>query len=142
MKSKIGIIKSENFNPENYSEVVRGAFTEVTYEDITYMQLHAFEHYFNEHFDKIFDTQEAYEKWLKFGGIEAWHDESQSIQIVLTLEQNTDLVTNVPEIAMYRKQNNIIVHRDEKFVYSYVNWLLEEHESLLLSYGAVINRVE
>jgi hypothetical protein len=134
MKTKIGIIKSENFTPENYSEVVRNSFTELN----GYMKLTAFEHYFNEHFDKIFDTDSDFQRWLKFGDIEIWHEEDKTIQIVLTLEQNTDLVTNVPEIAMYRKEHDIKVYREGNFVFSYVNWLLTEHRTLLESYGANI----
>lgn len=138
MKAKTGIIKAVNFNPENYSEVVRNSFTDLLHDGIEYKQLSAMEHYFNEHFEQVFDDQEAFEKWLKFGNIDIWHEEDKSIQIALTLEQNTDLAIDVPEIAMYRKEHNISSYREGNVIYSYVNWLLDEHRALLTRYGANI----
>ena len=59
MVNKIGIIKTENFNPENYSAVVRESFTEHK----GYKVLNAMEHYFNEHFEIVFDNDEDFETW-------------------------------------------------------------------------------
>lgn len=64
---KIGVIKSDNFNPENYSEVVRNSFKEVIQSGINYKVLTAFDHYFNEYFDLIFESNEGYQKWLESG---------------------------------------------------------------------------
>lgn len=64
MNAKIGIIQTSNFNPENYSEVVREYFTDEVYNDVEYKQLFAFEHYLNEHFDHVFDTFEDLNNWL------------------------------------------------------------------------------
>lgn len=65
MKAKIGIIKTVNFNPENYSEVVRNSFTDSLHDGVEYKQLSAMEHYFNEHFEQVFDTFEQLEEWLQ-----------------------------------------------------------------------------
>ena len=67
IKAKTGIIKAINFNPENYSEVVRNSFTDVIQGGEDYKVLTAFEHYFNEHFDHVFDTAEGYQEWLENG---------------------------------------------------------------------------
>ena len=67
MKAKIGIIKAVNFNPENYSEVVRDSFVDVIQGGENYKVLTAFEHYFNENFDHVFDTAEGYQAWLEKG---------------------------------------------------------------------------
>ena len=67
MKAKIGIIKAVNFNPENYSEVVRNSFTNLLHDGVEYKQLSAMEHYFNEHFEQVFEDQKSFEKWLTPG---------------------------------------------------------------------------
>ena len=67
MKAKTGIIKAVNFNPENYSEVVRYSFVDVIQGGEDYKVLTAFEHYFNENFDHVFDTLEGYQEWLENG---------------------------------------------------------------------------
>ena len=67
MKAKTGIIKAVNFNPENYSEVVRDSFTDVIQGGEDYKVLTAFEHYFNENFEHVFDTLERYQEWLEKG---------------------------------------------------------------------------
>src|SRR5690554_4300353 len=67
MKAKTGIIKAVNFNPENYSGVVRNSFVDVIQGGENYKVLTAFEHYFNENFDHVFDTLEGYQEWLENG---------------------------------------------------------------------------
>src|SRR5690554_2773480 len=67
MVVKTGIIKTENFTPENYSEVVRYSFVDVTQGGVKYKSLTAFEHYFNNNFEHVFDTLEDYQEWLEKG---------------------------------------------------------------------------
>lgn len=91
MKIKIGIIKAANFNPENYSEVVRYSFVDVTQGGIAYKMIFCFEKYINEHFDFVFDTREDYERWLEKGVNKAitdvkydWNNEKAYITIADT----------------------------------------------------------
>src|SRR5690554_3739519 len=91
MKTKTGIIKAANFNPENYSEVVRDKFQDVTQNGIEYKMIFCFEKYINEHFDVVFDTREGYEKWLREGVNKAitnvkydWNNEKAYITIADT----------------------------------------------------------
>ena len=64
---KYALIKSANFIPENYSEIIRDKFQDVTQNGVEYKTLFCFVKYINEHFDFVFNTQEDYEKWLKDG---------------------------------------------------------------------------
>lgn len=79
-------------------------------------------------------------EWERIEKID-WHEPDKSIQIILTHQQNTELVIAVPEIAVYRKENDIHVYQDDDFVYSYVDWLLGEHREILEQFGAMINEV-
>ena len=67
MKAKTGIIKAANFNPENYSEVVRDSFQDIIQNGIEYKMIFCFEKYVNENFDHVFDTLEGYQVWLEKG---------------------------------------------------------------------------
>jgi len=65
MIPKIGIIKTENFDPLNYSEVVRGAFEDVELTGIEYKKLFAFDTYIDTYpFDYVFDTEEEFQNWI------------------------------------------------------------------------------
>jgi hypothetical protein len=67
-----------------------------------------------------------------------WHDETCSIQ---TLQNNEDCLAMLdayPEIGVYRKQNNIETIRENGFVYVYVNYILDEHRTLLENFNAKI----
>jgi superfamily I DNA and RNA helicase len=68
-----------------------------------------------------------------------WHDENCSIQIVQSNNDCLAMLDNYPEIAVYRKENNIESIRENGFVYIYVNYLLEEHRILLENFNAIIN---
>lgn len=59
-----------------------------------------------------------------------WHDDTKVIQLVQTQEGFNWTSMNLPELAMYRKTNNIVTYQyDDKF-YFYVNFLLPEHRTL------------
>ena len=80
-------------------------------------------------------------EWIYSPPKPIWHEEDKKIQIILTHQANTKLVSDVPELAMYRKQNAIKSYTDENNVYVYADWLLPEHRQLLTAYGAIINEV-
>lgn len=92
MKAKIGIIKTVNFNPENYSEVVRNSFKHTIQSGISYKVLTAFDHYFNEYFDLIFESNEGYQKWLESGIdktiIKVEYDWKDSIALITIADTN------------------------------------------------------
>ena len=61
---KIGVIKSANFNHENYSEIVRNSFTDIKVGTGSYKMLFAFSEYVDGYtFDKVFNTHEELELW-------------------------------------------------------------------------------
>ena len=64
---KYALIKSANFIPENYSEVIRDKFQGVIQNGIEYKMIFCFEKYINEHFDFVFDSWGGYQEWLGQG---------------------------------------------------------------------------
>ena len=68
-----------------------------------------------------------------------WHDETKSIQIIQSNNDCLAMLDEYPEIAVYRKENNIETIRENGLVYVYVNTLLPEHRTLLEQYNAEIN---
>ena len=61
---KIGLIKTENFIPENYSSVIVDAFEDIEVGGDSYKKLFAFSEYIDGYvFDKVFDTHEDFELW-------------------------------------------------------------------------------
>ena len=68
-----------------------------------------------------------------------WHDETKSIQIIQSNDDCLNMLGDYPEIAVYRKENNIETIRENGLVYVYVNTLLPEHRTLLEQYNAEIN---
>ena len=61
---KIGVIKTENFIPENYSGVIVNAFEDIEVGEDMYKKLFAFSQYIEGYvFETVFDTQEAFELW-------------------------------------------------------------------------------
>jgi len=71
--------------------------------------------------------------------LEIWHDETKSIQIIQSNDDCLNMLGDYPEIAVYRKENNIETIRENGLVYVYVNTLLPEHRALLEQYNAQIN---
>jgi len=71
--------------------------------------------------------------------LEIWHDPTKSIQIIQSNDDCLNMIGDYPEIAVYRKENNIETIRENGLVYVYVNTLLPEHRALLEQYNAQIN---
>jgi len=71
--------------------------------------------------------------------LEIWHDETKSIQIIQSNDDCLAMLDEYPEIAVYRKENNIETIRENGLVYVYVNTLLTEHRTLLEQFNAEIN---
>lgn len=69
-----------------------------------------------------------------------WHEDKQ-IQIVQSNEDLLSMLEEYPEIAVYRKENNITTYRESGRVYVYVNWILDEHRSIFENYDAEINEM-
>jgi hypothetical protein len=62
------IIKSNQFNPENYSEIIRDGFTQITRMGVDYMTVFTFDKYCEGvPFDFLFDNTEEYERWIYEG---------------------------------------------------------------------------
>jgi hypothetical protein len=59
-----------------------------------------------------------------------WHDDTKVIQLVQTQEGFNWTSMNLPELAMYRKTNNIVTYQYNGDFYFYVNFLLPEHRTL------------
>jgi len=68
-----------------------------------------------------------------------WHDETKSIQIIQSNNDCLAMLDEYPEIAVYRKENNIESIRENGFVYVYVNNLFPEHRALFEQFNAEIN---
>jgi len=68
-----------------------------------------------------------------------WHDETKSIQIIQSNNDCLVMLDEYPEIAVYRKENNIESIRENGFVYVYVNNLFPEHRALFEQFNAEIN---
>nr|WP_321453589.1 hypothetical protein [uncultured Carboxylicivirga sp.] len=65
---KYGLIISSSFSASNYHDLVLNSFQDITQNSIEYKLLFAFEKYINDYpFDFVFNSQEAYETWLKSG---------------------------------------------------------------------------
>lgn len=73
----------------------------------------------------------------KYDGLnKEWHEQTEK-RIILTLEDNAKLLKDVPELAVYIKMNNINSYIDN-FIYIYVNYLIPEHEQLIINYNGTI----
>ena len=81
-----------------------------------------------------FNTREAAEEYFKHP---VFHEQTEK-RIILGLLDNTRLIQDVPELGVYLKQNNINSYIDGQFVYIYVNYILTEHETLIISYNGTI----
>ena len=68
-----------------------------------------------------------------------WHDETVDIQIVQSNDDCLSMLDEFPEIGMYRKENLIETIRENGLVYIYVNFILEDHYNLLMSFGCKFN---
>ena len=67
-----------------------------------------------------------------------WHEDKQ-IQIVQTNEDLLEMLNEFPEIAVYRKQNDIETYMESGKVYLYVNYIMDEHRAILEKFNAEIN---
>jgi len=81
-------------------------------------------------------------EWIFCPPAAMWHEPNMPMQIVMTFEQSTKLVGAYPEIAAYRKANNIVTYYEYDGTYVYVNWLLPEHKALFEAFGAIIKTKE
>lgn len=68
---------------------------------------------------------------------EIWH-ENKLFQVKLSYDDQLTLLEQYPEMGVYRKQNNIIVYKENDTTYFYVNYILDQHKALLLSFNATI----
>jgi hypothetical protein len=89
--------------------------------------------------DKYTNTGDYIEIVSELPPLHQWHDESCGIQIYQTYDDSLAMLEEHPDVATYRKENNIETIREFGFVYVYVNWLLPEHRALFESYNATIN---
>jgi hypothetical protein len=59
-----------------------------------------------------------------------WHEPDKTIQIYQTFSGFNFTALNMPELAIYRRDNNIITYQESNGFYFYVNNLLPEHRTL------------
>ena len=67
-----------------------------------------------------------------------WHF-GLDVQVILTYEDNLKLLSEVPELAVYVRNNDIPTIIENGYIYIYANFLLEEHREILEQFNAVIN---
>ena len=72
------------------------------------------------------------------GDIHEWHF-GLDVQVILTYEDNLKLLSEVPELAVYVRNNDIPTIIENGYIYIYANFLLEEHREILEQFNAVIN---
>lgn len=72
--------------------------------------------------------------------VKNWH-EDKNIQIVQSYDDLLEMLELYPEIAVYRRDNNIQTHKENNKVYVYVNELFQEHRDILESFNAKIKDV-
>jgi hypothetical protein len=65
-----------------------------------------------------------------------WHFDLE-IQVIFTYEENLRLLSEVPELALYVRNNDIPTVIENGHVYIYVNYLLPEHEAIMKKYGII-----
>ena len=68
---------------------------------------------------------------------ENWHEDTEK-RIILTLEDNAILLQNVPELAVYMKEEELTSYIEGNYIYVYVNWIEEEHLPILQNFNAII----
>ena len=68
-----------------------------------------------------------------------WHDDNFKIQIKMGYDDNLKMLSYYPEVAQYRKDNFITTIIENGFVYSYVNYLLDEHRILFENFNGKIS---
>ena len=69
-----------------------------------------------------------------------WHEPDADFQIFLTYQKSVELTEEHPELAQYRKDNNILSHKEEEGVYFYVNFFEPGHRELVENYGTVTSK--
>jgi len=71
-----------------------------------------------------------------------WHEPDKNYQVMMTIEQALQLAEDVPEMAVYRKQNGIQLHKDETHRYFYVNYFEPGHREFLEQYATITENTE
>jgi len=67
-----------------------------------------------------------------------WHEPNYSIQIILTLEQQVNLLRAYPDFALYTSQSNLPTYVEGNKLYTYDNVLRKEYRDLLQHFGGII----
>ena len=77
--------------------------------------------------------------YIMVRGIEIWHDKSKAIQIILTFQQQIDLLTAYPKFAVYTSESNLPTFIEGNLLYTYDNTLCVEYRMLVMYFGGIIN---
>lgn len=77
--------------------------------------------------------------YITVRGVEVWHDKAKSIQIILTFQQQIDLLTAYPEFAVYTSQSELTTFVESDTLYTYDNTLCDEYRQLVQFFGGIIN---
>lgn len=67
-----------------------------------------------------------------------WHEPNYSIQIILILEQQVNLLKAYPDFALYTSQSNLPTYVEGNKLYTYDNVLRKEYRDLLQHFGGII----
>lgn len=68
---------------------------------------------------------------------EIWHEDKQ-IRIKISNVESLNMVESFPEIAIYRKENEIKTYKDDLYTYTYLSVLYPEHRALFQMFNAEI----
>ena len=122
-----------NIINENYSFPVNSICT--SYTDI--ISIGDFDYVIKDDFTSIYVT-DFIEIVEELPILHNWHF-GLDIQVILTYEDNLKLLSEVPELAVYVRNNDIPTIIENGYMYIYANFLLEEHREILEQFNAIIN---
>jgi hypothetical protein len=77
-------------------------------------------------------------------GAHPFHDEEidKDFQVFMSKDQSIAISEDMPELGVYRKQNNIRLYKEPDGVYFYVNYFEPGHREFLENYGKVTPNAE
>ena len=72
-------------------------------------------------------------------GIEIWHRNDMTIQVIMSIESQVAILTAYPEFALYTVQGNMPTFTEGENIYLYDNTLATEYRQMIQYFGGIIN---
>ena len=72
-------------------------------------------------------------------GIEIWHRNDMTIQVIMSIESQVAILTACPEFAIYTVQGQMPTFTEGKNIYLYDNTLATEYREMIQYFGGIIN---